>query len=82
MKSPTKEQIEEAALFIDSDPSMGKLVHRSYAKTILAAYCSALARAELAERQYRELSGHRYGDIESIASMEARHARERKELEA
>jgi hypothetical protein len=34
----TQEQINQALRFIDDDPSMGNLVHRSYAKIITEAY--------------------------------------------
>jgi hypothetical protein len=75
MKSPTKEQIEEALWNAGSGP----------AYILAAAYRSALARAELAERHYREATERVYTyswGPETSSDMLERHERERKELEA
>ena len=81
MKSPTKEQIAEAAQWVaDADCQCC-----AKGTILLGAYRSALARAELAERHYREATERVYTyswGPETSSDMLERHERERKELEA
>lgn len=110
MKSPTKEQIDEALFYVSLGMGDNQGAHEEEhrcAELLAVAYRSALAdvetlkslreadyenlvkanaRAELAERQYRELCDwlRTCPDMqtESRVVMVIRHERERKELEA
>ena len=82
MKSPTKEQIEEAIVWITST------YDNSPPNTIVNAYRAALARAELAERHAERWRSFAFGCLDESSEYEeyrkiaATHERERKELEA
>ena len=77
---PTKEKIEEAMISMCADCGWGE--------TIIAAYRSTLARAQLAERHERELNGiaealdDQSASLSDLIRMRVKHERERKELEA
>jgi hypothetical protein len=77
---PPKVLIDEALASADTRPSGWE----SYLTILAAAYRAALARAELAERQYREATERVYTyswGPETSSDMLERHERERKELE-
>lgn len=97
MKSPTKEQIDEAlrgtdetVKYYERHPEYGRpSVNETRAITLAAAYRSALARAELAERHEKELIAiipklieAPLNGLEPYNELLKKFERERKELEA